>query len=63
MPPQAIPGPADAADRAPPNPVVPILDGDDASTTDASSSGVSSLTFAVLDSGSSYGVHSMTVID
>ena len=63
LPPQAVPGPPDAADPAPPNPMVPILDGDDASITDSSSSDVSSLACVVVDSDSSDGVHSVTVIN
>ena len=41
----------------------PIVDGDDATGSDASSSDVSSWTSAIVDTGSSDGVHSVTVID
>ena len=59
---QVVPGPF-AAEPAPRNPVGPIVEGDDAISSDASSSDVSSLTSVVVDSDSSDGVHSVTVID
>ena len=62
VPPQVVPGPI-AAEPAPRNSVGPIVDGDDATSNDASSSHVLSLTSYVVDNDSSEGVHSVTIID
>ena len=62
IPPQGVPGPI-AAEPAPRNPVGPILDGDDATSTDASSCDASSLTCAIVESEISNLVRSVTVID
>ena len=61
-PPKVVPGLV-AAEPAPRNPVGPIVDGDDATSTNASSSDVSSSTSAIVNNDSSDGVHSVTVID
>ena len=61
-PPQVVPGTV-AEESAPQNRVCPIVDGDDATSSDASSFDVLSLTSFVVDIDSLDGFHNETVID